>query len=479
MKVKEKGKNSIGFSGGVSGLAGNFVGVNYATNNFLGLGETLSVQTEWGTYQKMYSFGFTEPYIFDRAMTVGFTVYHSNYRYDQLRQLAYAYGLSPSALQSSPYGQYYAQNFQQNSSGFTAFASYPLRRTFARLGFTYSYSYSSMQAFNAASESFFEAINFRGLAGPSALSGIVSSSIMPTYLYNTINDAWNPTRGKYFSATLMISGLGGNVFTATPSLEFKYFHPVRNKRSEKPQAFGMHLLVSSIQGYGGRVPPPFSRFYIGGEYDIRGFDIRSISPLAFFPATGQVCNRDSYGNPILATGANGQKGTTCGSYTQFPYYTPIYPGGDTEVITNFEYRVPLPGPVSLAAFLDAGSAFVLRTNQLQIDTSIPSLQALSTEYPYFSLPTRLRIISATNLRPRSSTGLDMQIILPIVNAPFHLYYGYNWLREDNVLVVPPQVLPPESMFPNVYTYEDALNLFRGFRLKERKGRVGFTVARTF
>ena len=479
LKVKEKGKNSIGFSGGVSGLAGNFVGINYATNNFLGLGETLSVQTEWGTYQKMYSFGFTEPYVFDRAMTVGFTVYHSNYRYDQLRQLAYAYGVNPSQLQSSAYGQYYAQNFQQNSSGFTAFSSYPLRRTFARLGFTYSYSYSSMQAFNAASQSFFEAINFRGLAGPSALSGIVSSSIMPTYLYNTINDAWNPTRGKYFSIALMISGLGGNVYTATPSFEFKYFHPVRNVRSEKPQAFGMHILASTIQGYGGRVPPPFSRFYIGGEYDIRGFDIRSISPLAFFPATGQVCNRDNFGNPILATGANGQKGTTCGSYTSFPYYTPIYPGGDTEVITNFEYRVPIAGPVTMAAFLDAGSAFVLRTNQLQIDTSIPSLQALSTEYPYFTLPTRLKIISATNLRPRSSMGLDLQVILPIVNAPFHLYYGYNWLREDNVLVVPPQVLPPETMFPNQATYEDALNLFRGFRLKERKGRVGFTVARTF
>jgi len=479
LKVKEKGKNSIGFSGGVSGLAGNFVGINYATNNFLGLGETLSVQTEWGTFQKLYSFGFTEPYIFDRPMTVGFTVYHSNYRYDQLRYLAAAYGVNPTALSSSVVGQYYAQNFQQNSAGFTVFSSFPLRRTFARVGFTYSLSDSSMQAFNAASEAFFQAINFRGLAGPSALSGIVSSSIMPTYLYNTINDAWNPTRGKYFSMGLMISGLGGNIYTATPSFEFKYYHPVRNVRSEKPQAIGMRILASSIQGYGGRVPPPYARFYIGGEYDIRGFDIRSVSPLAFFPATGQVCNRDNYGNPILATGSNGQKGTTCGSYTQFPYYTPIYPGGDTEVVTNFEYHIPIAGPVTLAPFLDSGTAFILRTNQLQINTSIPSLQALATEYPNFTLPTRLRIISSTNLRPRSSTGLDLQVILPIVNAPFHLFYGYNWLREENVTVVPPQVLPPETMFPNQATYEDAVNLFRGFRLRERKGRVGFTVARTF
>jgi outer membrane protein insertion porin family len=479
LKVKEKGKNSIGFSGGVSGLAGNFVGVNYATNNFLGLGETLSIQTEWGTYQKLYSFGFTEPYIFDRPLTVGFTVYRSDYRYDQLRQLAYAYGVNPTQLASSVYGQYYAQNFQQNSAGFTVFGSYPLRRTFARLGLTYSYSYSSMQAFNAASEAFFEAMNFRGLAGPSALSGIVSSSIMPMYTYNTINDAWNPTRGRYLSATLMFSGLGGNVYTITPSIEFKYFHPVRNVRSEKPQAFGMRILAASIEGYGGRVPPPFSRFYIGGEYDIRGFDIRSISPLAFFPSLGQVCNRDNFGNPILAAGSNGQKGTTCGSYTQFPYYTPIYPGGDTELISNFEYRVPIAGPVTLAAFIDGGSTFVLRTNQLQIDTSIPSLQQLSTEYPYFSLPARLKIIASTNFRPRSSTGLDLQVILPVVNAPFHLFYGYNWLREDNVTVVPPQVLPPQTMFPNQATYVAARALFNQFSLRERKGRVGFTVARTF
>jgi outer membrane protein insertion porin family len=479
MKVKEKGKNAIGFSGGISGLAGNFVGVNYATNNFLGLGETLSIQTEWGTYQKLYSFGFTEPYVFDRAMTLGFTVYRSDYRYDQLRQLAYAYGVNPTQLASSAYGQYYAQNFQQNSAGFTVFSSYPLRRHFARLGLTYSYSYSSMQAFNAASQSFFEAINFRGLAGPSALSGIVSSSLMPTYTFNTINDAWNPTRGKYLAATLGISGLGGNVYTVTPSVEFKYYHPVRNVRSEKPQAFGMRILAASIEGYGGRVPPPFSRFYVGGEYDIRGFDIRSISPLAFFPGLGQVCNRDNFGNPILASGSNGQKGGTCGSYTQFPYYTPIYPGGDTEIISNFEYRVPIAGPVTLAAFMDAGSAFVLRTNQLQIDTSIPSLAQLSSEYPYFQLPTRLKIISTTNLRPRSSTGLDMQIILPVVNAPFHLYYGYNWLREDNVTITPPQVLPPQTMFPNEATYVAAEGLFHQFRLRERKGRVGFTVVRTF
>ena len=43
LKVKERGKNSISLNGGVSGISGTFVGLNYSTNNFLGLGETLSL----------------------------------------------------------------------------------------------------------------------------------------------------------------------------------------------------------------------------------------------------------------------------------------------------------------------------------------------------------------------------------------------------------------------------------------------------
>ena len=196
VKVKEKGKNSIGMSGGISGLAGNFMGLNYATNNFLGLGATLSLGLQWGTFQKMYSFGFTEPYLFDKPITAGFTVFKSDYNYNQIRQLAIYSGINPNLLAQSQYGQYYGQNFTQNSDGFTMFASYPLRRSFARLGLTYSFSRSSLQAFSAASESYFEAINFSGLTGPNALTGIISSQIMPTYLYSTINSTWTPDAGQ-------------------------------------------------------------------------------------------------------------------------------------------------------------------------------------------------------------------------------------------------------------------------------------------
>ncbi len=479
LKVKEKGHQSIGFSGGVSGLAGNFVGLNYSTNNFLGLGETLSLQAQWGTYQKSYTFGFTKPYMFDRPLTSGFSIFKSDYHYDQLQQLAAQQNVTPQVLAASTGLGQYAQNFQQNSSGFTAFASYPLRRrAFARIGLTYSYSVSSLQAFNSTSQAYFEAINFRGLAGPNALSGITSSQVMPTYLYNTVNDTFNPTAGKYLYAALSFSGsvLGGNVNTFSPVIEAKYYRAVSRGKTEKPHVIAMHLTASTITGFGGRVPPPFSRFYMGGEQDLRGFDIRSISPVAYYPSITSVCNRDNAGNIIPAVGTNGARSTTCGSSTSFPFNTPIFPGGDTQVVTSFEYRIPIAGPVTAAYFVDVGTDFIWHTSQLKIDPS--ALTNISGPYPYFTVPGLLKPIRGTNFRPHSSTGIELSAILPIVNAPVRIFYGYNWLRLDQV-IVPPGPLPPMGLFPNQATYDSALPFFQGLRIRERKGKLGFTVARQF
>jgi len=474
VKVKEKGRNSIGFSGGISGIAGNFVGINYATNNFLGLGETLSVEAQFGTFQRLYSFGFTEPYLLDRPITTGFTIFKSDYHFDQLRQTAAISGLNPFALQQVGYGQLF-QNFQQNSAGFTTFVSYPLHRRFSRVGLTYSFSVSSVETFNPATQSLFQALSFGQFQGPSQLRGITSSQITPTLLYNTLNGSeLNVTAGRYLYASLGFSGsvLGGNVNTIQPVIEAKYFHPVNHRRN----SLAFHFRASTISGFGGRVPPPFSRIYMGGEYDIRGFDIYTISPMGFFPSIQQVCNRDSQGNPILSVGSNGQKTGSCGSFTRFPFNTLQFPGGDTSLLTNFEYRIPIAGPVTLAPFVDVGSTFILRPDQLKLSPA--ALSSIASEFPDFKLPTELKAISVTNFRPRGSTGLELQVVLPVVNAPFRVFYGYNFLRL-NTVVAPPQQLPDPSLFPNRATYNDALSFFKPFPLRDRKARLGFTVARQF
>ncbi len=479
VKLKEKGRNSIGFSGGVSGITGNFVGANYATHNFLGLGDTLSIGGQVGTYVTTATIGFTEPYIFNKPITAGFTLFLNDYHFDELEQYGALYGINLNNLKNTPLGQSYFQNFQQNSKGFTVFGDYPLRRSFAQFGVTYTFSVSSINTFSAASQSLFESLDYGQFAGPSQLRGITESQIMPTYVYNRVDNPMFPHRGKYISASLGFAGsvLGGNVDTITPSVEMKYYHPINHGRN----TLAFQFRASTISGYDGKVPPPFARFYMGGEYDIRGFNIYSISPVIFFPTTGQVCNRDSQGRPIWAVGPKGnQEVGTCGSYTSFPYNTFEVPGGDSEVLTRFEYRIPIFGPVTLAYFIDAGDAFILRPGQLKLQPN--ALSSITDQFPYFAAyvpKNNLQPVSVLNFKPRSSTGLAVEMTLPVVHAPVEIYYGYNWLRLNHVYVTPPQDLPPESLFPNQATYDAMLPYFERQVFTEPKGMVGFTVARTF
>jgi outer membrane protein insertion porin family len=491
LKVKEKGRNSIGFSGGVSGIAGTFIGVNYSTNNFLGLGETLSIQTEFGTFQKLYSFGFTEPYLLDRPITTGFTVFYSEYHFDQLRQLAAESGFGTSEnvlnqLQNTVYGQYFSQNYQQNSKGFTAFASYPMPRRFARLGLNYSYTNSTVIPFSTASTAFFNALQFTQFKGPNQLSGIITSQVTPTLFYNTLNGDLSPTKGKYLSASLGFSGsfLGGNVNTIRPTIEAKYFHPINHGRN----VLAFHGLASTLLGYGGLVPPPFDRIYMGGEYDIRGFDIYTISPLGFFPTVATACNLDSKGNKIQSLNSSGQPTGSCGSTTTFPINTLQFLGGDTELLGNFEYRIPIiPERVTLAYFVDIGMPFIWHEGQLALKPT--AVQGITQQFPWF-LPSGLpevKPIPVTNFNPRSSTGLELQLMLPVVNAPFRIFYGYNWLRL-NTYIYPPAA-PPEEMalFPNLPSWlgitrdpsTGGLPYFTRIPLHDRAARLGFTVARQF
>ena len=56
------------------------MGLNYSTNNFLGLGETLSLGGQVGTLSTNMSAGFTEPYLFDRPFQIGISVYLRRYQ---------------------------------------------------------------------------------------------------------------------------------------------------------------------------------------------------------------------------------------------------------------------------------------------------------------------------------------------------------------------------------------------------------------
>jgi len=487
LKVHEKGKNSIGLNGGVSGLEGAFVGLNYSTNNFLGRGETLQLQFSFGNLAKSATFGFTQPYMFDRPLQFGFTVFYNKISYDQARQLSIFSGQNlnlPNAVLQN------LQNYSQSSLGFTTSLSYPLRRSFKRLGMTYSLDRSTLLPLSTASKTLFDFIAFRGISGPNAVNGIITSKIFPNFSMNTLDSGISPHSGHQITLGMEFAGIGGTVRSIRPIVQYKKFIPVQNRRN----AIGYSINGSFISGYGGLVAPPFQRFYMGGENDIRGFDIRSVSPVAFLPSSNVITLTNPDGTPVPKNPSNPRQGNWT---IPIPVDQIVFPGGDLSTWANLEYRITIAGPVAIAPFIDSGIDAIVRPSQLQI-ASAQYQQVISTQFGCPELDagyncqggnilnprpsSNLQVLNSTNWKPRISTGLELQMFLPVVNAPFRIYWAYNPLRLDTPATPPIPIT--RSMFPagaaGDYTYHLAVTTFApSFLLREPRKTFRFTVATTF
>jgi outer membrane protein insertion porin family len=473
LKVRERGKNSIQLNGGVSGIAGSFIGFSYATNNLMGLGETLSLNSQLGTRQDNITLGFTEPYFLDRPIQVGATIFYTRFDFNQAREASILYGQNLTQA----YSQFGAQNllnYVTNSRGFTVFVSKPLRRSFARVGLSYGYSIQNVTTLTDAAKAYYTYIDFLRINGPNPLNGIKQSSIIPSFTYNSVNHPITPTAGKSLSASIQFSGsvLGGNVNQILPTVDAKYFHrsPLNHKH-----IIGAHILGKFVTGYGGKVAPPLNRFYMGGENDIRGFDIWSISPVAYIPNQATVGLLNNDGTPrqqkIVVNGV--------ATYTQvqalIPSYQLVTPGGDLEGVSNLEYRIPIFGPVILAAFVDAGIDRLVLSKQLKLNAD--RVSQLDTLFPEAAFPDRA-VIAAGTQKIRMSTGLELQVMLPVVNAPFRVYWAYNPLRVAEY--VQPPIVADRSYFPNAASFFNSVaQVGQSYGLFERASTFRFTIGRTF
>jgi outer membrane protein insertion porin family len=403
VKVSERGRQQISFNGGISGVGGSFFGLEYSTNNLLGRGESLSFQLAYGNRQQSFQFSFTEPYFRNRPITVGFSIFTYKQKFfgegtflsQNIDALTGLFGNQIDFLSTSE-----ENLFTRKSYGASFFATAPLsefyrkRRftQFSRVGLSYQIAQSSVTDPPVNQENnpttFIPVIY--------AQPNILTSRVVPTFVYDTRNyskeSGQDPVEGKRISASLDFAGLGGDVRTYKPSLEYIQFFKVRRKTSDNPEVFGFRVLAATVGSFATTSKirnanslafingvPIFDRFFLGDEFTIRGYNVRSISPIA--PVDTFVTSR----NVVLATNATGtpvpvanlpQSLANVGLFTGpeganvvqvARSFTSI--GGDTQFLGNFEYRIPLIGPVTMAVFADIGTAFNLRTGGNQIINS--------------------------------------------------------------------------------------------------------------
>jgi len=272
------------------------------------------------------------------------------------------------------------------------------------------------------------------------------------------------------------------VNSITPTLEYKRFFQVRKKRN----VVGIRFLTAFTSGYDGKAVPPLTRLYMGGEQDVRGFYIRTITPVAFIATNSPVTI--NYVDPTTI-GSNGLPVTR---QLQVPLlaYQFSFPGGDIEGVGNFEYRIPIYKQyVGISYFLDVGVNGILRPNQLQLNSS--GYSNLTTTFPTVPISRTIPLAQNSNFYPRSSTGLELVVQLPIIQVPFRIYYAYNISRYSEE-VQPPRgeyflsdavraTLPPGVLVQQVLPQLNSLLDQNSKRLlySEPLHVIRFTVARTF
>jgi outer membrane protein insertion porin family len=129
--------------------------------------------------------------------------------------------------------------------------------------------------------------------------------------------------------------------------------------------------------------------------------------------------------------------------------------------------------VTLAAFVDAGINKLSRGSQLVLNPD--RISGLNAQFPEASFTNRAVIAQGTQV-PRMSTGIELQVLMPVVNAPFRIYWAYNPLRVEEF--IQPPIVADRSYFPNTATFANALATFgQPIPFFEKPSTFRFTIGR--
>jgi outer membrane protein insertion porin family len=336
LQFEEQNRNQLTFGAGVSQYEGFFGQLAFQTSNFMGRGESVTFSVLAGARVQNYQLAFSEPFLFDRPITAGIDLYNREIRY------------------------YYA--YTQASTGGNVVMGFPAGN-FSRWFLSYRLEESRVKDLD---ESFLDP----GIIGrnPFLADALLLSEggkrtisqVTPSFVHNTIDNPIFPNSGKRFTLGMDFAGIGGNVNFIKPRTEFVFWKPFGASRRT---TLGMRAQFEYIRPYGSTlVLPIYERLFLGGEYSIRGYDIRTIGP------------RD------IGTPEN--PGTF------------VVLGGNKSALFNAEYQLTIAGPVRVMAYFDAGQVKDL---------------GIRMNWDDFVM----------------STGAELRFFMPVLNVPFRLIYARN------------------------------------------------------
>jgi outer membrane protein insertion porin family len=407
--VQEKSTGQLQVSAGYSSLEKFIVNLSIEQANFRGKGQTVRASADWSAYSKSVSLGFTEPYLFDKNVSIGGDVFRRDYR---------SFSYTTDNNRNTTYNQ--------TTTGFQIRMGIPLTE-FWSMATRYGLSQDKV---SLDKNTYYTDINGDGklecdpvLAGRylcDAVGNRTTSSVGYSIVYDNLNNRITPTAGNRFIFSQDFAGLGGSV---------KYVRT--NVQDDKYHNLGAGFILN-IHGEAGYILPYGSkrfdeegnevdrvrltdRFYLG-EPQIRGFDIRGVGPRVV---------RYLYG-------ADGTLNTTKDGKIQDDAL-----GGRASYLGHLEIQIPLGSGAKEAGFkpsifMDAGSVFGLKH---PITEDIPDATDPRLQRPQLDANGNKQCvtrdasgnITSTVVQPAGGCVGGSSLFTFQVAQPFkEIYYGNSW-----------------------------------------------------
>jgi len=430
--VEERATGELQLSAGFSSLERFLVSASVQQRNFRGLGQQLRASINYSSYSNAFELGFTEPYLFDRNISIGADLFRRDYS---------SFNFLGNDRQTT---------YSEVSTGGQVRAGVPLTENL-QMALRYGLSLSTIDLGRD---------RFSDPDGPGPLpeqcdpvlagrylcdiiGDRMVSSAGYSLLYSTLDNSLRPTRGERLLLSQDFAGLGGDVnYLRTRASGAKYWNIGGGFVASASLEGG--AIFSFQDGEDGRDPIILTDRFTLGSPQIRGFDIRGVGPRVIrrFYAT----NPD--GTPIRD--ANG--GLTFIEDEGQRQDEAI--GGQYYYLGRLELQIPLGQKfrelgVRPSAFLDVGALFGTRQPEL-IDIEPGSIrtqaQCVGTDGTVVTIPAgALECPTGTTLfrngirpfrefffgdtpTPRVSIGIGANWNSPF--GPFRIDIAYPLLKAE-------------------------------------------------
>jgi outer membrane protein insertion porin family len=337
-KVEEQSAGSLMFGVGYSQYSGIILSASVSQNNFLGTGDRFSVGAETSTYYKRINASYTNPYLTDSGVQIGYNVGYSKL----------------------DYGDTDLANYTYSTKSFQTTLSFPIS-DFDSLSTSLGVSSNLI---NTSTYTPGQLVAYQDAIGNKTIHSWTSSL---GFTHDTRNSYWAPTRGGQLTAS---------VEGALPGSTVQYYKIFGEANHYWPIGKGFVLYLDGQVGYGktygqtydndgfaynpndptnpikvyskgDKVAFPFwENYYAGGVRDVRGFQDNTLGPrLCDGLSTNPGGKPDSHGN------------CTGGYYS---YGQPV--GGAFKVLGTAQMFLPLPflkdvNTARVSWFVDVGNVY--------------------------------------------------------------------------------------------------------------------------